>query len=168
MAYNNVNKRVVDLHKKGYLELAEIDDGSPNIHSRRDYKLSVTGMNELIRYLISNYEYLGSKFEILSLIKYMDEFGLDKQHHGFEILRDYINTTMFVKEYLEHIKLHEVVPTRHGIYLHEIIPSGFGKVLHELVDIVDKSEAISKMALTKHQMKSKLKLEPKTHSKKVK
>jgi hypothetical protein len=72
MAYNNVNKRILNLHKNGYLEVVKHQDKS-NAHKRKDYKITMKGIEYLIPYLL-----LQSKnFEIIS--KYISRSGLDRQ-----------------------------------------------------------------------------------------
>jgi hypothetical protein len=53
MAYNNVNKRVLAIFKKGYLEEIKLDDKS-NIHGRKDYKLSQKGMDFILLHMLTH------------------------------------------------------------------------------------------------------------------
>ena len=73
MAYNNVNKRILSLHKKGYLE--EIKAEQYNLHGRKDYKVTIDSMEQLIPYLL-----LQSKMDDFKAIaEYVLKSGLDDQ-----------------------------------------------------------------------------------------
>jgi hypothetical protein len=60
MAYNNVNKRILLLHKKGYLE--EVKAEQYSLHGRKDYRIKRQVIELLISYLLFQSE----NFEIIS------------------------------------------------------------------------------------------------------
>lgn len=84
MAYNNVNKRIVNLAKAGLLEETKIGE---SIHGRKDYKLTMKGLSELIPHILAHPE------EVKNIVRYIDQFGLDKESFE-EILLDKIGSSL--------------------------------------------------------------------------
>lgn len=73
LAYKNINKRTVNLFRAGYLEEIKID--LVNMHGRKDYKVTIDGMEQLIPYLL-----LQSKMDDFKAIaEYVLKSGLDDQ-----------------------------------------------------------------------------------------
>jgi hypothetical protein len=73
MGYKNVNKRITKLLKAGFLEEIKPDSYTVNIHGRKDYKLTVDGMEQVILNILMYPK------EIQNIVRYMNQIGLDKQ-----------------------------------------------------------------------------------------
>jgi hypothetical protein len=73
MGYKNVNKRMVRLCEAGFLEEIKPDAYTVNIHGRKDYKLTVNGMEQVILHILMYPN------ELQNIIRYMNKIGLDKQ-----------------------------------------------------------------------------------------
>ena len=71
MAYNNVNKRILLLHKKGYLE--EIRSEQYSLHGRKDYRIKRHAIEPLISYLLFQSE----NFQIIS--EHISRSKLDRE-----------------------------------------------------------------------------------------
>jgi hypothetical protein len=73
MAYININKRIRRLTKAGLLEETKIGE---SIHGRKDYKITMKGIEKLTPYILTHPE------EVQNIIQYMDKFGQDKTAFG--------------------------------------------------------------------------------------
>lgn len=73
MAYNNVNKRIMNLVKDGLLEEVKIGE---SIHGRKDFKLTMKGLEQLMPHVTAHPE------SAKTIHAYMDRFKLDKQAFG--------------------------------------------------------------------------------------
>ena len=69
LAYVNIHKRTINLAKLGFLE--EIKSDSINIHSRRDFKVTERGLEQLVPYFRSHPE------NYKELLHYMEQIKLD-------------------------------------------------------------------------------------------
>jgi hypothetical protein len=94
MAYNNVNKRIVNLANVGLLEEVKIGE---SIHGRKDYKVNMNGLELLIPEILTHPK------EIENIVRYMDKFGLDKDIFESLLLEKYASVTKLVNEY-EYLK----------------------------------------------------------------
>jgi hypothetical protein len=99
MAYINVNKRVTRLVKAGFLE--EIRPGSytVNIHGRKDYKVTVKGMVQLIPHILTHHD------EVKGLDQYMDKIALDKIKFTLSLLEGLASAMESVNEYHSQTKM---------------------------------------------------------------
>jgi hypothetical protein len=79
MTYRNTNKRVVRLSRLGLLE--ENKPEVYSVHGKRDYKLTMKGLEQLIPYILNHLD------AIEKLVEYMDRFELDKEEFG-RVLKD--------------------------------------------------------------------------------
>jgi hypothetical protein len=77
MTYRNINKRVIRLAKLGLIQEIKVDDPhSVNIHGRKDYKITLKGLECIIPQMIAYPE------DIKTIIEYMDKFRVDKRSIG--------------------------------------------------------------------------------------
>ena len=96
MAYNNVNKRITNLAKDGLIE--EVKIGKESIHGRKDYRVSIKGLEHLMPHIIAHPQ------DARIITKYMDGFGLDdKQAFGNLIVSKVISKIKSANEYLESV-----------------------------------------------------------------
>jgi hypothetical protein len=71
IAYKNIHQRALNLLKHGYLE--EIKFDLINMHGRRDYKLTLKGMKQLVPHLKQHPD------NVKHLIEYMDKIKFRKE-----------------------------------------------------------------------------------------
>jgi hypothetical protein len=71
MVYKNIGRRVLLLQEGGFIEEIKLE-GVENLHGRKDYKLTIKGLEQLIPYFLTHTE------EIENIVQYMDKFKLDK------------------------------------------------------------------------------------------
>jgi len=92
ISYKNVNKRFIKLIKIKAIEEIQIP-GTSNIHGRKDFRVSLTGLELLIPYF--------KKYpkEIQNIVMYMDKIGLDKNLFGLSILEGFTNNTKLLNTY---------------------------------------------------------------------
>jgi hypothetical protein len=105
MAYNNVNKRILNLAKNGLLEDVKTGIGEPSIHGRKDYKLTTNGLEQLTPYVITHPEYAKAIHE------YMDRFNVDKQAFGNVLVDNVVSRIDSENEYLISMKSLGFAPT---------------------------------------------------------
>lgn len=74
LAYVNIHKRTINLSKLGFLE--EIKSDLINMHSRRDYKVTLKGIEQLIPYFLTHPDEVGNT------VQYMNKFKIDKKTFG--------------------------------------------------------------------------------------
>lgn len=74
LAYVNIHKRTINLSKLGFIE--EIKSDLINMHSRRDYKVTLKGIEQLLPY------FLVYPDEMKNMVQYMNKFKLDKKAFG--------------------------------------------------------------------------------------
>lgn len=109
ISYKSVTERLLGLAKAGLIEETQIV-GKPNIHARKDYKITAEGLMKLIPYLLAHAKYIPAKDFVPILIEYMDKFDFDKQAVGASLIQNYAFTTLTLNEYLKYIEIPEVVP----------------------------------------------------------
>lgn len=90
ISYKNVNKRFIKLYNEGILEEVNIKD---NLHGRKDYKLTMKGLEQLIPYLLTHPN------EVKNLVKYMETFGLDKNVFGISLINESAKATELLTLY---------------------------------------------------------------------
>jgi hypothetical protein len=100
MAYKNIGRRVLILHKHGYLEEIKLENVE-NLHGRKDYKVTMKGMEKLIPYIMTHPE------DVTNINEYVMKFGLDKRrllellidkyHSGLDTLYVILVTTLVPK-----------------------------------------------------------------------
>ncbi|MPZ06624.1 MAG: hypothetical protein GEU26_09450 [Nitrososphaeraceae archaeon] len=95
MAYININKRVTELTKMEFLEELKPDLNTVNIHGRRDYKITMKGLEQLIPRLLEHPE------EIENIIRYMGKFGLDKEKFLDSLFYRLLATVSTLQEYMK-------------------------------------------------------------------
>lgn len=103
MTYRNINKRVIKLAKLGLIEeVTEPDVHAVNIHGRKDYKITVKGLECLIPHMMAYPE------DVKSIIKHMDKFGVDKKVIG-DLLKDRVRAIFeSVNQFLRFMELPEI------------------------------------------------------------
>ena len=74
LAYVNIHKRTINLSELGFIE--EIKSDLINMHSRRDYKVTLKGIEQLLPY------FLVYPDEMKNMVQYMNKFKLDKKAFG--------------------------------------------------------------------------------------
>lgn len=87
MTYRNNNKRVIKLAQLGLIEEIKPDVHTVNIHGRKDYKVTMKGMEQLIPYILTHPEV--NEF----IHEYMEKTGLNKQKLG-QILVNWIASAL--------------------------------------------------------------------------
>jgi hypothetical protein len=105
MAYNNVNKRILNLAKNGSLEDVKTGIGEPSIHGRKDYKLTTKGLEQLMPYVITHPEYAKAIHE------YMDRFNVNKQAFGNVLVDNVVSRIDSENEYLTSMRRLGFAPT---------------------------------------------------------
>ncbi|HZD35443.1 MAG TPA: hypothetical protein VE130_09585 [Nitrososphaeraceae archaeon] len=93
MVYKNIGRRVLLLQEGGFIEEIKLE-GIENLHGRKDYKLTMIGLEQLIPQLL---EYPDGT-EIV--VKYMDKFGLDKEGFGIVLISRLYVITDVINRYL--------------------------------------------------------------------
>jgi hypothetical protein len=102
MTYRNINKRVVKLAKLGLIEEIKPDIQTINIHGRKDYRITVRGLESLIPHIMAYPK------DVKTIIEHMDKFGLDKKVIG-DLLSDRIHSTVeSVNQFLRFMELPEI------------------------------------------------------------
>jgi hypothetical protein len=71
MAYNNVNKRILNLCKNGYLEEINLPN-RVNMHGRKDYKVTSKGVEQLIPHI-----FMHTKEDHQTIIQYLHKFPIE-------------------------------------------------------------------------------------------
>jgi len=103
MAYNNINKRIVALYNKGYLEEIDLQDKF-NIHGRKDYRVTIEGIEQVIPHILNLKK--GNVFtEIRTITEYLDKAGYSKYNKvdiGREIYKRLQVDIISLTEYLGH------------------------------------------------------------------
>jgi hypothetical protein len=95
LSYKNVGKRVVRLAKHGILEEIKLE-GVENLHGRKDYKVTMRGIEQLIPYIMTHPE------QVQNMVKYIDKFNLDKNFFE-DILVDKLETNLLsITEFKKH------------------------------------------------------------------
>lgn len=92
ISYKNVNKRFIKLIKIKAIEEIQLP-GTSNIHGRKDFRVSLVGLELLIPYFLDHLK------EIESVVSYMDKFGLDKNFFGASLLEKFTNMTELLNMY---------------------------------------------------------------------
>lgn len=98
MTYRNINKRVLRLAKVGLLEEIKADSHTVNIHGRKDYKVSMTGLSCLMPHIMTQ------SGDANSIILYMERFGLDKRAFGNLLISQVASKIDSATQDLESIK----------------------------------------------------------------
>jgi hypothetical protein len=98
MTYRNTNKRVLRLAKVGLLEEIKSNPHTVNIHGRKDYKVSMTGLSCLMPRIMTQ------SADANSIISYMERFGLDKRAFGDLLISQVASRIDSATQHLESIK----------------------------------------------------------------
>jgi hypothetical protein len=85
LAYKNIHQRALNLLKHGYLE--EIKFDLINMHGRRDYKLTLKGMKQLLPYIKNHPDNLKNLVEYMDKIKFPKESFVSVLINELSILR---------------------------------------------------------------------------------
>jgi len=93
MAYININKRVTELARMGLLEELKPDEHAVNIHGRKDYKVTMKGMEQLVPYFLEHPE------AIRDLTDYLNKVGLDKYQFAILLKEKYASATEALNVY---------------------------------------------------------------------
>jgi len=96
MAYININKRVTELAKMELLEELKPDSHTVNIHGRKDYKLTMKGLEGLIPYVQTH------PGEVKNIVNYMDKFGIDKNRLALLLLERWTHMSKLLNVYQDH------------------------------------------------------------------
>ena len=116
LAYKNIHQHAINLAKEGYLEDVKLEAGA-NVHGRRDYKVTMQGMMQLIIHCI---EY---PTDIKSLVTYMEQIKLDKQPFT-DILVDTLGSLSYaVNLYLKDIEDNLTIEWKNG-HVTKVIHAG--------------------------------------------
>jgi hypothetical protein len=116
MAYKNIGRRVLILHKHGYLAEVNLKDVE-NLHGRKDYKVTMKGLEYLIPYFQTHPK------EINELIKYMQKFEVDKKVIE-DLLTNVVRSTIkSVNHFLRLMELPEIVETLSRKHVISIVDS---------------------------------------------
>jgi hypothetical protein len=157
LAYININKRVRKLAKGEYLEqLKPVKDlYTLNIHGRKDYKITMKGMRQLIPYIM-NRENSAEK-----VVEYMDKVGLDKEGLGISVMEE-INLMHFRIENLVDM----AIAVNQSEFFDQILGSmhmlGILRQEHREYEPLGKKD--SKTKTQRKQLESKVKLKRKSNS----
>lgn len=92
-AYKNINLRLIRLARIGLLKGEVKFDVPGSTHGRRDYEVTMEGLERLIPYLIDH------SYEIQTVIEYIETIGLDTISFGLLLLKKYTSMTGLVHEY---------------------------------------------------------------------
>ena len=71
IAYKNVHQRALNLLKHGFLEEIKVD--LINMHGRRDYKLTLKGLKQLVPYIKAHPDHVKDLMEYMDKIKFREE-----------------------------------------------------------------------------------------------
>jgi hypothetical protein len=102
MAYNNVNVRVTNLLREGFLEEVKIGG---SIHGRKDFRLTNKGLEQLMPHVIAHPE------DAKAVHAYMDRFNVDNQAFGKMLVGNVISNIDSENEYLVSMKRLGFAPT---------------------------------------------------------
>lgn len=97
MTYRNTNKRVVRLSNLRLLE--EIKPRVYSVHGKKDYRLTMKGLEELIPHILTHPK------GVQNVVQYMDKFGLSKYHFWDLIFRKIYLAVNSTNEFSKHAKL---------------------------------------------------------------
>ena len=98
-AYKNINQRLTRLARIGLLEGEVKFDVPGSTRGRRDYKVTMEGLERLIPYLIEHPE------EIQTVIAYMEKIGLDKNLFGILLLEKHTGMSRLLNIYQDHTSI---------------------------------------------------------------
>jgi hypothetical protein len=145
MAYNNVNKRILNLAEEGLIEEAKI---SESIHGRKDFKLTIKGLEHLMPHIITHPE------DAKMIIEYMDRFELNKQVFSDMLVSEVASMVNSANQYLGSIGQLGLVITNKTEWdglrkamsdLHELV-SGKPKTVIRLSEEVQASDSVDAKA----------------------
>jgi hypothetical protein len=91
-SYKNIGKRFVRLAKNAILEEIKLE-GVENLHGRKDYRLTMKGLEYLLPHIMMHPK------EVQNMVKYLDEFGVDKKGFGQSLLRTLLVIAETINEY---------------------------------------------------------------------
>lgn len=103
MAYKNIIERLTSLVKAGLIEETKESNLNPNTHGRKDYKVTMKGM-ELLIYNITTRNEENKSIPIQTIVEYVVRFGMDKAAFEKLLLDRYDNTIRFINFFLRSIK----------------------------------------------------------------
>jgi hypothetical protein len=92
MVYKNIGRRVLLLQEGGFLEEVKLE-GVENLHGRKDYKLTIKGLEQLIPYVMTHIK------EIQKLTEYMVKFDINRNLFGVILLEQLTSMIRVVNEY---------------------------------------------------------------------
>jgi hypothetical protein len=87
MTYRNNNKRVIRLAQLGLIEETRSNPDAVNLHGRKDYKITMKGIEQLAPYIFTHPE------DVEDISYYAQRNGLNIQKLG-EIMVDYLETSL--------------------------------------------------------------------------
>jgi hypothetical protein len=96
-SYKNIGKRFVRLAQNNIIEEVKLETVE-NLHGRKDYKVTVKGLEQLIPYLVSRPE------EVQNIVQYMDKFSLDKKRLWNLLVSRLISITEIINDYAKYSK----------------------------------------------------------------
>ena len=94
-SYKNIGKRFVRLAGHGIIEEIKLENVE-NLHGRKDYRLTMKGLEYLIPYFLNHPE------NIQSIIEYINKFKVDKYHFAALLREGYVNAIETLNEYHKH------------------------------------------------------------------
>lgn len=121
MSYMNLNKKVTELSRMGLLEEIKPDLSTINTSGRfrRDYKVTVKGLEQLIFSTIIHKE------DVKTIAYYLDRYYPSERHHalGYGLMIRFADASSLLSEYLEYIKHPEfklVTPNKYDDLLNSL------------------------------------------------
>lgn len=109
ISYKNVAERMLRLARDGLIEEAE-----RSLHGRKDYKLTIKGIEQLI------FSDVIHKEDVKTIADYMDKYYYDSDggHHaiGYGLMIRFADASSLLSEYLEYIKHPELKPINRNKY----------------------------------------------------
>ena len=144
MTYRNINKRVIRLAKLGLLEEIKPDVHTVNIHGRKDYEVSKTGISYLMPHIMTH------PGDANAIIMYMERVGLDKRAFGDLIISQVASRIDSASHHLESLKsiytvnryLFDFAISSPMIGYAQLRPikksyDKFGEMLNDMIDALD-------------------------------
>jgi DNA-binding PadR family transcriptional regulator len=91
IAYKNVGRRILLLHKQGFID--EIKLESDTVPWRKDYKLTMKGLEQLIPYIQTHFE------QLKTIVDYMEKFNLDIEAFSHLLFSKFDSIRKLVSKY---------------------------------------------------------------------